>query len=75
MSLKINTHNNIFDNPRTYCKEQACKYRMQLEKSNLDPTSDTHGIADRLTACLLGEIDSYIMLYDKVFKRWRKAIQ
>lgn len=65
MSLKINTHNNVFDNPRQYCKDQACKYRFQLQQLSAHDPTKSQKTADRLTACLLGEIDSYIMLYDR----------
>lgn len=67
MSFKINTHNNVFSNPREYCRDEATKYRSQLKKVTDMKSQATNNLADRLTACLLGEIDSHIMLYEKKF--------
>ncbi|CAC5363548.1 unnamed protein product [Mytilus coruscus] len=67
MSFKINTHNNIFSDPRKYCRGEATKYRSQLQTVTDLKLKAPYNIADRLTACLLGEIDSHIMLYEKKF--------
>ena len=67
MNFKINTHNNAFVNPRTYCHEESQKYKIQLEGYNGVDDDVRRGIADKYAACLLAEIDSHIMLYTRQF--------
>ena len=67
MNFKINTHNNAFLDPRKYVHDESLKYRIQLDRSGNVDEEIKRGIADKYAACLLAEIDSYIMLYSKSF--------
>ncbi|OWF46409.1 uncharacterized protein LOC110455767 [Mizuhopecten yessoensis] len=65
VSLKINTHNNTFKNPRENLHELSQRFRakfvheLDLDKKML--------IADKYAACLCAEIDSHTMLYVRKF--------
>ncbi|XP_069107138.1 uncharacterized protein [Argopecten irradians] len=65
VSLKINTHNNTFKNPRENLHELSQRFRVRF-LSEVD-SEKKMVIADKYAASLCAEIDSHTMLYVRKF--------